>query len=251
MDKPAAVTMRGVDFSYDGALVLEDVNVTIAEGDFIGIVGPNGGGKTTLLKLMLGLLRPTRGEVRVFGQPPERVSSRIGYVAQGWSCSPNFPVSTLDVVLMGRLGAGPGLGQYRKSDREAALWALEQVGLGGAASRDLCELSGGQRQRALVARAISSRPDILMLDEPTTGVDVAALGEVHDLLARLNESMTVILVSHDLGLVTRMVESVLCVNRRVVRHPTSDLTDVSGELLAELYGGGVRLVRHDLAERRS
>jgi len=246
MDKQPVVTMRGVDFSYNGQPVLAGVNVSIGAGDFIGVVGPNGGGKTTLLKLVIGLLEPTRGEVRVFGQPPARVRARIGYVAQGWSCACDFPVSTLDVVLMGRLGAGGGRASYPRADREAALWALERVGLADLAHRDLRELSGGQRQRALIARAIASRPELLALDEPMMGVDVAAAEGIYDLLEELREGMTVIMVSHDLDLVARTVTSVLCVNQRVVRHPTSELAEVSGELLAELYGTGVRLVRHDL-----
>jgi len=248
MATPIAVSMRDVDFGYQETLVLEDVTLSIAEGDFVGIVGPNAGGKTTLLKLMLGLLEPLRGQVRVFGEPPERVSGRIGYLPQDWACTPAFPVSTMDVVLMGRLGTGRSLGPYSREDREAARWALEQVGLDGTSRRNFCDLSGGQRQRALVARAIAARPDILMLDEPMSGVDAAAAHELQELLEELHQSMTVIMVSHDLGMVTRTVESVLCVNRQVVRHPTSDLTDVSGELLADLYGEGIRLVRHDLAQ---
>ncbi len=237
--------MDGVDFGFGAGLVLEDVTLSIAEGDFVAVVGPNGGGKTTLVKLMVGLLTPLRGTVRVFGQPPTRSAERLGYVPQIWDCRPSFPVTVMDVTLMGLVGPGPAGGPYSRADRDQAVLALDRVGLTDMAERPFCELSGGQEQRALIARAIASHPELLVLDEPTAHVDPAAEQDIHDLLLDLHRDMTIVMVSHDLSLVSDAVESVLCVNRRVKRHPTSDLGDVSGDLLRELFGDQLRMVRHD------
>ena len=245
MSDAPAVTMAGMDFAFDDELVLEDATLSIQEGDFVAVVGPNGGGKTTLIKLMVGLLTPLRGTVEVFGQSPTRSAERLGYVPQIWDCRPRFPVTVLDVTLMGLVGPGRAEGPYSGADRERAMQALDRVGLADMAQRPFCELSGGQEQRALVARAIASHPDLLVLDEPTAHVDVAAEQDIHDLLLDLRRDMTIVMVSHDLSLVSDAVESVLCVNRRVKRHPTSDLGDVSGDLLRELFGDQLRVVRHD------
>lgn len=245
MSEAPAVVTTNLDFAYDDAMVLEDVNVTIEPRDLVGIVGPNGGGKTTLLKLILGLLEPTSGTVRVFGQRPAGTSQRIGYVPQSFQYDPQFPTTVMDVVLMGRLGKGNLMRPYRASDRDSAAQALAQVGLQGLHSRPFAELSGGQRQRSLIARALTSWPDILMLDEPTASVDALMERELYDLLRELNETMTIILVTHDLGFVSEVVKGVLCVNRRVIHHPTADLDDVTGDLLRQMYGSDMRVVRHD------
>ncbi len=237
--------MEGVDFGFGDGLVLEDVTLSIAEGDFVAVVGPNGGGKTTLVKLMVGLLTPLRGTIRVFGQSPTRSAERLGYVPQIWDRRPSFPVTVLDVTLMGLVGPGRAEGPYSHADRDQAIEALARVGLAHVADRPFCELSGGQEQRALVARAIASHPDLLALDEPTAHVDPAAEQDMHDLLLDLPRDMTIVMVSHDLDMVSDAVESVLCVNRRVKRHPTSALSDVSGDLLRELFGDQLRVVRHD------
>ncbi len=239
---PAAITCKNVSFAYDGVPVLEDVNIAIQERSSVCIVGPNGGGKSTLLKLILGLLSPNRGEIQVFGQAPERVTRRTGYVPQHFQCDSLFPVSVLEVTLMGRLG-NRWLGLYGKDDRIAAFNALEQVGLQDVAGRNFSTLSGGQRQRALIARALCAEPDLLILDEATSGVDAVFEAKVLDLLHSLNKRMTIIMVSHDLGFVSGMVETVLCVNRCVVEHPTTTIDD---EVIQRMYGGDVRMVRHDI-----
>lgn len=236
MSRIPAVELRDVDFSYNGLLVLRDVTFSIPEGDFAGIVGPNGGGKTTLLKLMLGLLKPDHGTVRVFGQKPERVARRIGYVPQNFQYPTRFPMTVRDVVLLG------GLGRAGQADVDSL---LQTVGLDELGSRRFDALSGGQQQRALIARALATSPDILMLDEPTTGLDAAGEREIYDLLQELNERITVVLVTHDLGFVSDAVRSVLCVNTKVRRHPTSELGKITGELLEAMYGSGKRMVRHD------
>jgi zinc transport system ATP-binding protein len=207
----------------------------------VSLIGPNGGGKTTLLRLLLGLLKPARGSVRIFGQPPGRVRHRMGYVPQYVSFDPRFPISVKDVVAMGRLEnrhAGP----YRAVDRAAALRALEETGLAHLRNRPFSDLSGGQRQRTLIARALASDPELLLLDEPTANLDRTAEKILYDLLGELNRRMTILIASHDVGFVTRFVNQVLCVNRSVILHPT---TQITGEIIRELYGSEMSVVRHD------
>lgn len=241
MGERTIIALDGVDFSYNSDPVLQDVSLTIDQGQFVSVIGPNGGGKTSLLLLILGVVRPERGTVRVFGAAPERARSRMGYVPQFTNFDPLFPVTVYDVVQMGRLGrffTGP----YRQEDREAALAALEQAGLPELRKRPFAEISGGQRQRVLIARALAAEPEVLLLDEPTANVDRLATDKLYELLAELNRTLTIILVSHDLGIVSRLVSSVVCVNKTVLTHPVSELT---GEMIRDLYGGEIALVRHD------
>jgi zinc transport system ATP-binding protein len=239
-DNPV-VALERLSFAYDGPLVLRDVSFTIGAREFVSVVGPNGGGKTTLLRLMLGLLQPTSGTVRIFGRPPTEVRRRIGYVPQHAQFDPQFPVTAMDVVLMGRLGIGSHVGPASWSDRNAAFAALAEVGLVDYHRRPLSELSGGQRQRVLIARALAASPELLLLDEPTASLDLAVQGDFFDLLHRLNERLTVLLVSHDVGFVSQHVRTVICVHRSVDVHPTREL---NGRILHELYGEPVRFVQH-------
>jgi zinc transport system ATP-binding protein len=236
------IEFGGVWFSYDGLPVLEDVDLAIRRGEFACIVGPNGGGKTTLLKLALGLIAPDRGLLRVLGRPPRRVRPRLGYTPQYVQFDAEFPASVMDVVLMGRLGIGRSIGPCRKEDRRAARDALAEVGLADHEKRSFAGLSGGQRQRVLIARALAARPDVLLMDEPTSNLDPRTEGELHDLLHRLNENATIALVSHDVGFVCEMVHRVICVNRTVSVHNTRELT---AEVIAEMYGRHVRAIDHD------
>jgi zinc transport system ATP-binding protein len=241
IDTPAVV-IDNLSYSYDGHLVLEDVEITIDSLDFLSIVGPNGGGKTTLLKIILGLLRPTAGTVRVFGLRPEEARPRIGYMPQHAHLDPQFPANVMDVVLMGRLGKGRSYGPYSRRDKLEARKALESVDLIDKQGEPFSNLSGGQRQRALIARALACQPDMLLLDEPTANLDLAMEGELYELLSRLNREMTILMVSHDLGFVSRYVRKVVCVKRKVLMHPTSEIT---GEIINEIYGAPMRMVRHD------
>lgn len=243
VDSPVAkpvVAVEGVSFAFDATPVLENVSLSIPPGDFVCIVGPNGGGKTTLLRLILGLLTPSRGRIRVFGRPPIEVRHRIGYMPQHVQLDPQFPMRVIDVVLMGRLG-GWRLGPFRRVDRAVAAQALEEVALADCAKRPFSALSGGQRQRVLIARALACRPEILLLDEPTASLDPLVQDEMNDLLNELNRRLTVILVSHDVGFVAQYVKTVICVNRDAEVHPAETVT---GDSIRELYGHGVQMVHH-------
>lgn len=242
MEEHPVITMEGLTFAYDGSPVLEDVNLAIGARDFVSVVGPNGGGKTTLLKLVLGLLHPHKGRVRVFGLSPEQARPRIGYVPQSAKLDLQFPASVMDVVLMGRLGRGTLFGPYANRDKEAAVKALTDVGIDSLGSLSFSALSGGQRQRLLIARALACEPELLLLDEPTSNLDVAIEEELYELLRNLNERLTIVLVSHDLGFVSQFVKSVVCVKRRVLIHPTSE---ISGEMINTIYGAPMKMVRHD------
>ena len=236
------IGLEGVTFSYNGSPVLEDITLSVEEHDFLSIVGPNGGGKTTILKLVLGLVKPAKGRVSVFGLPPEKARRRIGYMPQATALDKLFPVSVMDVVLMGRLGAGARFGFYTRADAQAAREALEKVGLAAERKRPFAELSGGEHQRVLIARALVSGPDLLLLDEPTSNVDIAAETEFYRFLRDLSETITIVLVTHDLGFVSQHVKTVACVNRRLLCHPTCDIT---GGMISEIYGSHVHMVKHD------
>ena len=239
--REAVVEMKDVSFAYGRYLVLESVNLRVRQGEFIGVIGPNGGGKTTLLKLILGLLKPTSGTVEVFGHSPEAARPRIGYMPQYARFDPDFPVSVLDVVLMGRVER-VRFGGYRRADREAARRALSEVDLEGFDRRSFVALSGGQRQRVLIARALATEPELLALDEPTANLDRTQQNILTDLLIRLSKRLTILLISHEVGFVTTAIDTVICVNRDAVVHPTSELT---GTAIRDLFGSDVRMVRHD------
>jgi len=242
VEKLPVVTVEGVSFSYEKAPVLEKVRFSVYDGEFAVMVGPNGGGKTTLLKLILGLLKPATGTVRLFGRPPEKTRERVGYMPQYQRFDLQFPVTVMDVVLMGRIRRS-AFGPYSKTDREHVLKALDEVGMSGLDKRSFSALSGGQRQRVLLARALVSEPDILLLDEPTANVDMEAENRLLGILETLNRRMSILLVTHDLGFVSAASGTCICVNRKVFLHPTAE---IDGEALRQLYGHDIRVVRHDV-----
>jgi len=239
-DNPV-IELRGVTFGFGEVPVLQNVDLTIRRREFLGIVGPNAGGKTTLLRLILGLLEPLAGTVQVLGRPPREGRSKIGYLSQHPGFARDFPISVEQVVLTGRLGTGPVWGHYRDVDREAARRVLEEVEAQGLATRSIGELSGGQLQRVLLARALVCGPEILILDEPTAHIDVRRESDVFDLLRDLNERMTILVVSHDVGFVARHVERVACVNRTLICHQTEE---IDGRVMQDLYGQDLRAVAH-------
>jgi len=234
------ILLEKVTFSYGQEPVLEDVNLRIHPGEFIGIIGPNGGGKTTLLRLILGLLKPDTGTVRVFGRDPEEVCHCIGYVPQHLQFDPAFPATVMDIVRMGQIGRRRQL--IRGQEQAAADQALQLVALEQYRGKNFASLSGGQRQRVLIARALAAGPRMLLFDEPTANVDSSSGQQLYRILAELNRKMTILVVSHDIGFVSRHITSVVCVNRSVVIHPTSSL---AGQDIIDLYGQDLSLVRHD------
>lgn len=239
----AAVFMEDVSFQYDTGVVLSDVSLSIYPEDAICVVGPNGGGKTTLVKLILGLLKPDRGTIQIYGEKSENGKKRIGYVPQYAEYDRDFPISVKEVVCMGRLGNSL-LGWYTKEDWNAVTQALDEVGLAHAADTPFPDLSGGQRQRALIARALATGGDILILDEPTANIDRESEQKLFELLKELNERLTIMMVTHDVGFASTFFNRIACVNRNVIIHPTSELT---GELIKDMYGGDLRMIRHDHA----
>ncbi|MFH1830693.1 MAG: ABC transporter ATP-binding protein [Pseudomonadota bacterium] len=245
MTEVPAICLRDVSFSFDDSPVIEGAELCIDELSFVSIVGPNGGGKTTLLKLMLGMLKPTSGTVRIFGKDPKDARRQIGYLPQSAQFDPHFPISVMDVVLTGRLGTSQTGFCCTCVDRSIAEKALDDVGLLETKNKSFSTLSGGQRQRVLIARALACEPRMLMLDEPTANLDRLVESRLYELLTSLSKRLTIILVSHDLGFVSRFVERVVCVNRNVHIHPTSELTS---EIINEMYGRDVKLVRHDVRQ---
>ncbi len=210
------LSLNHVTFSYDNNPILTDVNFDVYEGEFLGIIGPNGGGKTTLLKLILGFLKPLSGDVSIFGSPPLSCQQPVAYVPQSLRFDKQFPISVLELVLGGRLSCLPWWGRFREEDKKAARSALEKVGLEELQNLPFASLSGGQAQRALIARALVSNPKLLILDEPTASVDAQAEADIFQLLKDLKNEMTLLCVTHDLKTIIDHVDRVLCVQKQVV-----------------------------------
>lgn len=233
-----AIEVRNLDFSYEKTPVLLNVNFSVNRGDFLAIIGPNGGGKSTLMKLIVGLLKPSAGEVRVFGEkvPSKKVS--LGYVPQNTNGNLEFPITVEETV-------ATGLPHFRP-DPPKVRELLETVRMEAFSKRRLGELSGGERQRVLIARALASEPQILFLDEPSSNIDAKGQEDLYGLLAQLNAKMTIVIVSHDLMVLSRHVKSVACVNREVHFHSGSEITP---EMMQNMYGLEMELVAHDVSHR--
>jgi zinc transport system ATP-binding protein len=249
MTEPRAVRplleARNITFGYDRDVVLEDVSLTIQPRDFLAIIGPNGGGKTTLVKVLLGLLKPCSGEV-VFHPSNGHRKARLGYVPQFSTFDKNFPLRVGDVVLMGRLGTRGLLRPYTRQDREDADRVLAQLGLADLARAHVREISGGQLQRVLIARAVVSDPEILFLDEPTASIDLESRGTLRDLLVDLNRKIPIVVITHDVTSVASLVRNIACINRRLYYHAGGTIEQ---EMLEEVYGCPVELVAHGVAHR--
>jgi zinc transport system ATP-binding protein len=235
-----AVELSDVDVRLGGRLVLESVDFRVDRGEFLAIIGPNGGGKTTLFRLLLGLVRAERGKVRVLGGDPEAARGRVGYVPQFVHFDRDFPIRVLDVVRMGRLGNRRSLLPFRSGDTRAAREVLGQLKIADLEDRQVGRLSGGQLQRVLIARALVLSPEILLLDEPTASLDIFSAEGFYELLRELATKMTVILVSHDVGTVSAHVQSIACLNRRVFSHAH----ELSTDDLLRAYGCPIELIGH-------
>ncbi len=244
----AIVSIRGLWVFRDGHSVLEDINLELEEGEFLGLIGPNGGGKSTLLKVILGLIEPDQGEIKIFGLEPEAARGKVGYMPQKTLFDPSFPVTALEVVLMGRFSKTGLFRRYHPEDREAALRALESVGMRDKASREIGALSGGEQQRVFVARSLVSEPKLLLLDEPTAGVDAAQQAEFYELLCRLNRKrgIAIILVTHDVTAVSKYVNKIACLNQKLFYHGSKELTT---EDIEKAYGCPVDMIAHGAPHR--
>ncbi|RDI43980.1 metal ABC transporter ATP-binding protein [Falsibacillus pallidus] len=244
------IEINDVSFGYERDLVLEDINLTVPEGSFLGLVGPNGSGKSTLLKILLGILKPQHGDVKIFGEKISKFSQweRIGFVSQkANSFNSGFPATVFEVVSSG-LTKKIGLFKFlRKTDRNVIIKALESVGMQDYLNRNIGELSGGQQQRVFIARAIVSSPDILILDEPTVGVDAKNVQSFYEMLDRLNSDLgiTLVLVTHDIGTISSKVTHVACLNKHLHFHGDADEFERrSRSDLSQFYGHDVQMLEH-------
>ncbi len=240
------VRLEDVWVHIDGMVVLEAVNLSIKQHDFLGIIGPNGGGKTTLLKVILGLLAPSRGRITVFGRHPCEGRRFVGYVPQNCVFDREFPVSVLDVVLMGRLGRLRPPRRYSEEDINIAYDALEAVKMLEYSDRQIGKLSGGQQQRVFIARALVSQPKLLLLDEPMANVDSHMQKELYELFEELRKQMAIVLVSHDISAVSIYVTKIACLNRRLYYHNTKEILK---EELEATYQCPVDIIAHGVPHR--
>ncbi len=214
------IEITGVSFKQDTLHILEDINLEIVRGEFLGIIGPNGAGKTTLLKIILGLIKPTSGTIKLFGKDINHFKDwyKIGYIPQhALNFDVNFPVNVFEVVSMGRFSKKGFFKNLGKEDRQVIDDALEIVGMKEYKNRRIGELSGGQQQRVFIARALSSQPELLILDEPTVGVDIAGQKEFYDFLEKLNKEkkITLVIVTHDIGNISSRIGKLACINKRM------------------------------------
>ena len=240
------VRLEDVWVRFDGVAILEGIDLSVYQNDFLGMIGPNGGGKTTLLKVILGLIRPSQGKVTVLGSTPERGRRFVGYVPQYSLFDRDFPVSVWDVVLMGRLGQAGRFRRYSEEDKKAALNVLETVEMLDFKGSQIGRLSGGQQQRVFIARALVSEPKLLLLDEPTASVDAPMMEEFYELLNRLKKRMAIVLVTHDLSAVSIYVDTVGCLNRKLYYHHSKE---VSAEDLEAAYQCPIELIAHGVPHR--
>ena len=232
---------------YDGIPVLEGINLSVEPNKFLGIIGPNGGGKTTLLKVILGLIKPTRGNISVLGQLPEKGRKSIGYISQYTLFDRDFPVSVSDVVLMGRYGKAGLYRRYSEEDKRAANEALKTVDMMDYQDRQVGKLSGGEQQRIFIARALATDPKILLLDEPTAGIDSNMQAGFYELIEHLKQRMSVVMVSHDISAVSIYVDQIACLNRQLFYHGSKE---VSAEALEKTYRCPIQLIAHGVVPHR-
>lgn len=233
------IHFEDVTFGYNSHIILEDVNFSVDKNDIVSIVGPNGGGKTTLLRLILGLLKPQSGKILINGKPPEHTQKIMGYVPQYISLDKKFPITVREVILSGRIRPS---GFYTKKDRIIADKAMENLELEHLKKERFSEISGGQAQRMLIARAIVSEAEILLLDEPTSNIDNPSQNRLNSILKDLSSKMTILIVTHDTGFVSEITDRVFCINKSIVEHP---LDSNFSKIVSSSYSNQSFIVRHD------
>jgi len=235
------IELNKVSVAYDTKVVLKDISFKLLDNDFLGIIGPNGGGKTTLLKVILGLLKPDSGQISFYRNGVTISTLKIGYLPQINQIDRRFPISVLDVIASGLMAEKKQFWGYTSEQREQIREVIEQIGLVALIKRPIGELSGGELQRVLLGRAIVSRPDVLILDEPNTYVDKLFESRLYELLAEINKNTAIILVSHDVGTILPLVKNVACVNESLHYHAGNDLTE---DWMNEAYHCPIELVGH-------
>ena len=240
------VDLKDVWVYYDEKIVLENINLVVKENDFLGIIGPNGGGKTTLLKVILGLIKPKRGDVKVFGGSPENNRTLIGYVPQLRQFDLDFPATVFDVVMTGRLNQTRMFRRYDSEDKRIANKVIEEVNMRHLQHHAIGRLSGGERQRVFMARALASEPKLLLLDEPTANVDKNLDTKLWEFFNDLKKTTPIILVTHDISAVSIYVDKIACLNRRLHYQGTKEITP---EALEDTYKCPVELIAHGLPHR--
>ena len=239
--KKKAVELKHVYAGYGEDMILQDVTVSLDEGEFLGVIGPNGGGKTTMLKVLLGLLPPIKGHVHIFGHEAMDARRLIGYVPQYATFDRQFPIDVWNVVLMGRLGKLGWKPFFSPRDKRIARDALRKVDMLKFKKREVSKLSGGQIQRVFIARALATEPKLLLLDEPTASVDKMNQESIFELLRELNKTITIILVSHDVGFISSYVKKIACLNRFFIYHDSRELTP---DMLEAAYECPIDIIAH-------
>lgn len=239
-----AVEINDLTIKFNANVVLKNINLSIDENDFVAIIGPNGGGKSTLLKVILGLLKPHQGCVKVFNENPKKVRDIIGYLPQKIVFDPDFPINVFETVLTGRYhGLFKG---YSDVDKKAVLNALKDVEMYDLRDKQISKLSGGQMQRVFIARAIVGNPKLLIMDEPMASIDPDMQRNFYELMSKLKEKTTIILVSHDVGAVSTHVDKIACLNQELFYHgPVED----SAGGLEEIYHCPIELISHGIPHR--
>ena len=235
------IQVDGLSASYDHKTVLSQVNLTVYEHDFLGVIGPNGGGKTTLIKSILGLHQPDAGNIRFFKQGKEVPEINMGYLPQYNTIDKKFPISVYEVILSGLSKQKSLFRRYNDEHHESVRQMIVRMGLEGLEHRAIGELSGGQLQRTLLGRALVSNPEVVILDEPSTYIDKRCETKLYSLLEEINQERAIILVSHDIGTVLKNVKTIACVNETVHYHPH---TEVPTEWLEEHFGCPIEMLGH-------
>lgn len=246
MSMNTVISLNNIYVSYGKKFALEEINLEVKELDFIGIIGPNGGGKTTLLKTLLGLIQPQSGTISIMNSSVNHGRKYIGYAPQILEFDRRFPILVEDIVRMGRLSKKHIFKRYNHKDEEIVQQCLQQVGILPLRSRSIAELSGGERQRVYIARALATQPRILLLDEPTANVDSQIQNNIYELLKELNEYITILIISHDLSAVSRYVKTIACLNRRLHYHKDKLITP---QMLEDTYKCPIDLIAHGLPHR--
>ncbi|HHV60520.1 MAG TPA: metal ABC transporter ATP-binding protein [Clostridiaceae bacterium] len=241
------IEIENLSVFYNEICALENINLTVYEKDFLGIIGPNGGGKSTLLKVIMGLLKPSKGAVKIYGHSIDSLRVPIGYVPQFGSFDREFPISVEDAVLTGCLyGKKLFFPKFLNDDHNTVSTLLKELNIHDLRKRQIGELSGGQLQKVLIARALAAKPKILFLDEPTASVDTSAQGELMELLKELNKKITIVMVSHDIGAISSNVKTIACLNTQLYYHGNPELDNC---MVEKLYGCNIDLIAHGVPHR--